>query len=51
MYPRERISEDFGALAERLVGSPAVAVAPAGAASVAKGAFRLFGRAKDAARA
>jgi pilus assembly protein CpaE len=51
MYPRERISEDFGALAERLVGSPAITVAPAGASTAAKGAFRLFGRAKDAARA
>ncbi|HEX5825085.1 MAG TPA: AAA family ATPase [Candidatus Limnocylindrales bacterium] len=48
MYPRERITEDFDALAERLVRThtptePAVAAAKAG--------FRLYGRAKDPARA
>lgn len=50
MYPRERITEDFAALAEILVGAPALTVAPA-ASPAAKAAFRLFGRAKDAARA
>ncbi len=46
MYPRERISEDFNALAELLVGTPPVAVA----APALKSGFRLFSRAKDAAR-
>jgi pilus assembly protein CpaE len=50
MYPREKITEDFDALAECLLGtasrSESVPAAPA-----AKPAFRLFGRAKDAARA
>lgn len=49
MYPRERITEDFHALADRLVGTPAATVpAPSVAA---RAGFRLFGRAKDAARA
>jgi Flp pilus assembly CpaE family ATPase len=46
MYPRERISEDFDALAQLLVGAPPVAVA----APALKAGFRLFSRAKDAAR-
>ena len=53
MYPRERITEDFEALAEQLVRptaarsrEPAAAVVGAG-----RGGFRLFGRAKDAVRA
>jgi Flp pilus assembly CpaE family ATPase len=54
MYPKERISEDFQALAERLVrpGAAAAAVdrAPGGAAA-AKAALRLFTRTKDPARA
>ena len=46
MYPKERITADFDALAEQLVKTPQ-APAPA-----TKAAFRLFGtRAKDAARA
>jgi Flp pilus assembly CpaE family ATPase len=45
MYPKERITADFDALAERLVKAPHEPVV------VAKPAFRLFsGRAKDAAR-
>jgi Flp pilus assembly CpaE family ATPase len=46
MYPKERITADFEALADRLLKVPEV-VAP-----VAKTAFKLFGsRAKDPARA
>jgi pilus assembly protein CpaE len=48
MYPRERISEDFNALAELVLGTaptPSTGVAPA-----LKAGFRLFSRAKDAAR-
>jgi Flp pilus assembly CpaE family ATPase len=48
MYPRERISDDFNALAETVVGTaplPTVGIAPA-----LKAGFRLFGRAKDPAR-
>jgi Flp pilus assembly CpaE family ATPase len=46
MYPKERITADFDALAERLVKAPHEPVV------AAKPAFRLFsGRAKDAARA
>jgi MinD-like ATPase involved in chromosome partitioning or flagellar assembly len=48
MYPKERISDDFNALAELLVGStraPSASPAPA-----VKTGFRLFSRAKDAAR-
>jgi Flp pilus assembly CpaE family ATPase len=45
MYPKERITADFDALAERLVKAPHEPVV------AAKPAFRLFsGRAKDAAR-
>jgi pilus assembly protein CpaE len=52
MYPKERISEDFNALAEQLVGAPS-AVERRNGTNVAAGknAFRLFGRAKDPARA
>jgi pilus assembly protein CpaE len=54
MYPKERISEDFNALAERLVLPGALAAAddraPGGAAA-AKAALRLLVRGKDAARA
>jgi pilus assembly protein CpaE len=48
MYPKERITEDFDALAERLVRTHAPtepAIIPA------KAGFRLFGRAKEPARA
>ena len=48
MYPRERITEDFDALAERLVRTHAPTeptVTPV------KAGFRLFGRAKEPARA
>ncbi|HET9522466.1 MAG TPA: AAA family ATPase [Candidatus Limnocylindrales bacterium] len=50
MYPKERITEDFDALAECLLGTttPAEAVPTV---TTAKPVFRLFGRAKDAARA
>jgi pilus assembly protein CpaE len=50
MYPREKITEDFDALAECLLGTasrPEATVATA----APKPVFRLFGRAKDAARA
>jgi pilus assembly protein CpaE len=47
MYPRERVSEDFQALAERLVRT-AVPTEPA--MVPAKAGFRLFGRAKEPAR-
>jgi MinD-like ATPase involved in chromosome partitioning or flagellar assembly len=52
MYPKERITEDFIALADQLVGTraPVVSELPAPAASAQKAGFRLFGRAKDAAR-
>jgi pilus assembly protein CpaE len=47
MYPRERVSEDFQALAERLVRTQV----PTEATMVpAKAGFRLFGRAKEPAR-
>ncbi len=44
MFPRERITEDFDALADRLIGTPVAAPAP-------KAGFRLFGRQKQAVRA
>ena len=48
MYPKERISDDFNALAEILVGTaPALTV---GMAPSLKAGFRLFGRAKESAR-
>ena len=50
MYPRERVTADFDALAERLVrtfaAESAVSVGPAPRAG-----FRLFGRSKEPARA
>jgi Flp pilus assembly CpaE family ATPase len=45
MYPKERISDDFAALADRLLGTPA------GAPAAARSPFRLFGRQKEPARA
>jgi Flp pilus assembly CpaE family ATPase len=48
MYPRERITADFDALAERLVRTHAP-LEPAAVA--AKAGFRIFGRAKEPARA
>ena len=52
MYPKERISDDFNALAETLVGSSStVESRNANPAVASKAAFRLFGRAKDPARA
>jgi Flp pilus assembly CpaE family ATPase len=49
MYPKERISDDFNALAEILLGTPQ-ALTP-GLAPALKAGFRLFGRAKESARA
>ncbi|HET9345708.1 MAG TPA: AAA family ATPase [Candidatus Limnocylindrales bacterium] len=54
MSPKERISEDFNALAERLVLPGAVAAATdraPGGATAARAALRLLTRAKDPARA
>ena len=50
MYPRERISEDFDALAERLVRTHTPA-RPAKPELAAKAGFRLFNRPKEPARA
>jgi len=50
MYPRERITEDFNALAERLVRTHTPAQS-ASAGAAAKPAFRLFNRSKEPARA
>jgi MinD-like ATPase involved in chromosome partitioning or flagellar assembly len=44
MFPREKISEDFDALADRIIGTPV-------AAPVSKATFGLFNRPKVAARA
>lgn len=44
MFPRERISEDFDSLADRLMGTPR-------AQPVARTGFRLFSRQKEAVRA
>jgi pilus assembly protein CpaE len=44
MFPRERITTDFDALADRLIGTPVMAPAP-------RSGFRLFGRQKQAVRA
>jgi len=44
MFPREKVSEDFDALADRLLGAKRTEPA-------AKAPFRLFNRAKEAARA
>jgi pilus assembly protein CpaE len=46
MFPKERISAEFDALADRLVGT-----AKPAAAVVARSPFRLFGRQKEALRA
>ena len=43
MFPRERITEDFDALADRLIGTPK-------AAPPSKAGFRLFSRQKEAIR-
>jgi pilus assembly protein CpaE len=52
MYPRERITEDFDALAERLVRTFQTEVPVRPAAMVKSGGFRLpFGRSKQPARA
>jgi pilus assembly protein CpaE len=52
MYPKERITEDFDALAERLVRTFQTVVKPQSAAASKSGGFRLpFGRSKEAARA
>jgi Flp pilus assembly CpaE family ATPase len=54
MYPKERISEDFHALAERLVrpGAAAAAIDRApGGAGAARAALKLLVRGKDTARA
>ena len=48
LFPKERISEDFDALAERLVRSH---VPEAATPTVTKTGFRLFGRSKEPARA
>jgi pilus assembly protein CpaE len=48
MYPKERVTEDFDALAERLVRTHAPTVPTA---VPSKAGFRLFGRAKEPARA
>jgi pilus assembly protein CpaE len=47
MFPRERITEDFDALADRLIGTPKAEATT----TAAKAAFRLFGRQKEPARA
>jgi len=44
MFPREKITEDFNGLADRLIGPPAGAPA-------ADQSFRIFGRLKEPARA
>jgi pilus assembly protein CpaE len=52
MYPKERITDDFVALADQIVGNriPIATDAPAAVGATSKAGFRLFGRAKDAAR-
>jgi Flp pilus assembly CpaE family ATPase len=44
MFPKEKITEDFDALADRLLGTPATS-------PTQKAAFALFGRQKAAVRA
>ena len=44
MFPREKISEDFDALADRIIGTPV-------ATPIAKNSFGLFNRPKVVARA
>jgi pilus assembly protein CpaE len=48
MFPRERITEDFDALADRLVRTH---VPEASTPTATKAGFRLFGRSKEPARA
>jgi Flp pilus assembly CpaE family ATPase len=50
MYPKERITEDFDALAAQLVGTTPLGAGAAGPTATPKPGFRLFGRAKEAAR-
>jgi hypothetical protein len=53
MFPRERISEDFNGLAERLVRPGAAAAAvdrSPGGATAARNALKLLVRGKDPAR-
>jgi pilus assembly protein CpaE len=45
MYPKERITDDFDALADRLLGTPKATPA------IARSAFRFFNRQKEPARA
>jgi hypothetical protein len=48
-FPREKVTEDFDALADRLLGSEGGSQVES--SSPTKGtSFRLFGRAKEAAR-
>ena len=49
MYPRERITEDFDALADRLVRTHVPEASPADTPQ--RSGFRLFGRSKEPARA
>jgi hypothetical protein len=52
MYPRERVTADFEALAEQLVRPTAARPEDAvPAAAGQRAGFRLFGRVKDVARA
>ena len=51
MYPRVRITEDFDALAERLVRTFQTDVVVRPVATPKTGGFRFFGRSKEAARA
>jgi hypothetical protein len=46
MFPRERITEDFETLADRLIGPTATEAAPA-----AEAPFRILRRQKEPARA
>jgi pilus assembly protein CpaE len=51
LYPKERIAEDFDALAERLVRTFHTETTVHRVAAPKTGGFRLFGRSKEAARA
>ena len=46
MFPKEKVTEDFDALADKLLRRP-----PRRPPRTAKSGFRLFGRAKEAVRA
>jgi pilus assembly protein CpaE len=50
LYPKERIAEDFDALAERLVRTFHTETTVHPVAAPKAGGFRLFGRSKEAAR-